>query len=97
MATLEQLYKQRAALREQTRELEEQIKTISTEMTKVNTQIDLLNFPCSCVRLNVGLDIWNIGLQESRNRNGLTVGFPVADTLSADRSCPICHGTGVPK
>lgn len=50
-------------------------------------------YSCSCVRLNKDINVFDMRDQELRNRNGLQLGF-VAETLSADRSCQTCHGSG---
>ena len=51
--------------------------------------------PCSCVKLNGDIEIYDMQEQERRGRNPLGLGF-VADCLTALKNCPVCNGTGVP-
>jgi hypothetical protein len=93
--TLEQLHKQRAELRVQVREKMDQVRSISAQIERVELEIQHLNYPCQCVQPNKQLGISNMIEQEQQHRNPLDLGA-VCDVLSADKDCPICHGSGVP-
>lgn len=95
MANLDILYRERASLRLQMQGLQDQLSALNTQYKQVGDQIDRINFPCTCVRLNRDLGIYdNVGLVNAR-RNDLDIGL-IAEQLSADLDCPLCHGTGVP-
>lgn len=57
------------------------------------TALDKARFNCSCVELNDNLCIYTTTRQEELGRIGLSPGI-VAETFSAAKNCPICHGTG---
>lgn len=52
-------------------------------------------YPCSCVRLNSDLYIYDMAEQWAAGRQGLTTGL-VSESLSAFIDCPMCHGSGMP-
>jgi hypothetical protein len=101
--TLEDLYKQRANLRGKAKLLQEQIDPINTQIKSIEDDIKVvdmainhLKHPCPCVRLNEDIGVFDMIQQDKANRNPFGLGY-VAACLSADKNCPICHGTGVPK
>lgn len=51
-------------------------------------------FTCRCVRLNREIGVFTSAQQEALGRVWLNLG-PVSDTLSAERNCPLCHGSGI--
>lgn len=103
MFTLEQLNKARAHLREKVRTLQEKIDPIATaikaiedDIKVIDMEINHLKHPCPCVRLNEDIGVLDVIQQDKSHRNPFGLGY-VGACLSADKNCPICHGTGVPK
>src|SRR5271167_613130 len=96
MATVEELYAERKVLRKKISALKVKIQPLALKIDQINDQIARLTYPCSCVKLNQELDIYDMSQQEAAGRNGLGSGF-VSECLSADKNCPICRGAGIPK
>lgn len=63
---------------------------------ELSLAINRLRFNCPCVRLNREIRIFDSGNQFDLGRVGLSMGI-VGDTFSAEKRCPICHGTGEAK
>lgn len=57
-------------------------------------ELDKKTYSCACVKLNSSINIYDCQAQHQRNRNPLSVGDLVADTLTADKACLLCKGTG---
>jgi hypothetical protein len=86
------------------------LNEIRTEIRTLQTKIDILaeerttldlaqhrdDFPCSCVKLNRDVEIFDMHEQSRRKRNPLSCGGFVADILSARQDCDTCLGTGIP-
>lgn len=85
------------------------LQEINSELAKVNARQQELvreriklereqfkeDHPCPCVRLNVDIEIYDMGEQARRNRVALELGT-VCDTHSARKDCKQCGGTGKP-
>ncbi len=52
--------------------------------------------PCSCVKLNGDIEVYDMGEQARRGRVALQLGAVYA-THSARKDCETCGGTGKPK
>jgi hypothetical protein len=83
-------------------EIRAELETLNQTRTQLIAERDQLSFEddiehysCVCVRENRGIGIFDMMQQQEANRRPLGLGW-VADTLSADRACPICKGEGVP-
>lgn len=50
-------------------------------------------YDCTCVKLNRDISVNDMAQQEKAGRRGLGLG-PVCETLSSDKKCPTCGGTG---
>lgn len=89
----------------------ERLSKIRSEIDTTQRQLDKLHeerhtlemeqkredFPCTCVKLNKDVEIYDMNEQSRRGRNPLSCGGFVADTLSAREDCGVCLGTGVPR
>lgn len=75
--------------------LQSQIDKLDKEMDKLRMEQSREDHPCSCVKLNGDISIFDMVEQERRGRTGLGFGF-VSETLSCDKDCQVCHGTGKP-
>lgn len=53
-------------------------------------------YPCTCVKLNSDIEIFDMAEQARRNRNCLAVTGMVAECLTARKDCEWCSGTGKP-
>lgn len=67
-----------------------------SERKKLEREQFLEEHPCSCVKLNGDVEIYDMAEQSRRNRNPLQLGA-VYDTYSARNDCQECGGTGKPK
>lgn len=83
-------------LRSKADKLRKELDELHTEIKKLDMEQRKEDHPCTCVKLNGDVEIYDMGEQERRGRNPLSIGSFVADTLSARRDCTICNGTGVP-
>jgi hypothetical protein len=84
--------------------LHEERRHLSSEIAKIDHKLDALHLeqsredhPCPCVVLNQDIDIFSMVQIIQSKRELFSVGSElVGGCLSALKSCPICHGTGVP-
>jgi len=83
-------------LKEESHKLLLQRDKVHDELSKLERDLSFENHPCTCVKLNRDIEIYNMGEQERRKRRGIGFGL-VAETLSALMFCPECEGTGIPK
>jgi hypothetical protein len=83
-------------LRDQVSVLDKQRNEKLTEIHKLELEQRKEEHPCSCVKLNRDVEIYDMQEQERRGRNPLSVGGFVADTLTALKGCRECKGTGKP-
>ncbi len=83
-------------LRETVSKLDQQRNEALTEIKKLDLEQKREEYPCSCVKLNGDVEIYDMQEQERRGRNPLSVGGFVMDTLTARKDCTTCNGTGVP-
>ncbi len=89
---------------------QDRIREINAEVDKLQGQVYKLveekrtlqlaeskeEYPCRCVQLNGDIGVFDMSEQEELGRKPLGLGL-VAETLSANKRCPICQGTGQPK
>lgn len=78
------------------RRLQLQVNDLQEERNKLRLEEQREEHPCSCVKLNGDIEIYDMQEQERRGRSPLSVGGFVAHTLSARLDCPSCKGTGKP-
>lgn len=83
-------------LRAKLYKLRKQSDDLFTEIAKLELEQRKEDHPCTCVKLNKDVEIYDMQEQERRGRNPLSVGGFVADTLTARKDCTVCNGTGVP-
>ena len=76
--------------------LRSELHLVQKKCGELSLAIDRLRFNCPCVRLNREIGIFDSGYQFDLGRVGLSMGV-VGDTFSAEKYCPICHGTGETK
>lgn len=84
-------------LRAKARSFTEQLNEINTEIAKLDLEQRKEEHPCTCVKLNSDVEIYDMQEQERRGRNPLSCGGWVANTLSARKDCLTCKGTGKPQ
>lgn len=92
------LESKRARLRElnaRDNHLMRQVHEVREERRKLQLEISREVHPCSCVRLNGEIQVYDMKEHERRRRETFGLGL-VAELLSADKDCPHCHGSGVP-
>lgn len=77
-------------------QLQSKVDALSKEIAELRLAEEKDEHPCSCVKLNKDVEIYDMGEQERRGRNPLSCGGFVADTLTARKDCEYCHGTGKP-
>lgn len=95
MANLDEMKARYLELEKQAGDYKRAMSSIHDQMEVLDLKIKWATYTCTCVRLNKDLDIWDMSQQEEQGRRPLGFGS-VSDTLSADKNCPICHGTGIP-
>ncbi len=83
-------------LRAKADKMRREVDAIYDEVHKLEMEQAKEDHPCSCVKLNGDIEIYDMVEQERRGRRGLGLGM-VAETLSARKDCPVCKGTGKPK
>jgi DNA repair exonuclease SbcCD ATPase subunit len=71
------------------------INSVNEELKQLNLANEKEDHPCSCVRLNGDIEIYDMQEQTRRGRNPLGLGL-VSQCLSARAECPVCKGTGKP-
>lgn len=72
------------------------VNNISEELKSLRLENEKEDHPCSCVRLNGDIEIYDMQEQTRRGRNPLGLGM-VSQCLSARSECPVCKGTGKPE
>lgn len=77
-------------------QLQTKVDALSKEIAELRLAEERDEHPCSCVKLNRDVEIYDMGEQERRGRVPLSVGGFVADTLTARKDCQECGGTGKP-
>ena len=95
MATLEEMKAQYRELETQADLATQQHYSIRHQMEELDLKIRQATYTCPCVHQNKELDIWDMSQQRDPNRKPLGLGM-VYDTLTADKNCPHCSGTGIP-
>lgn len=83
-------------LRSKADKLRKELDELHTEIGKLDLEQRKEEHPCSCVRLNGDIEIYDMQEQERRGRTPLSCGGFVADTLTARKDCQECGGTGKP-
>jgi hypothetical protein len=82
-------------LRAEVNQLDGVRSALLTEIKKLNLEQNKEEHPCSCVKLNGDIEIYDMQEQERRGRNPLGLGC-VSECLTARKDCQVCRGTGVP-
>ncbi len=82
-------------IRTELRTLNARRDELTAEMTQLSFEDEIEHYSCECVRENRDIGVFDMLQQQEANRRPLGLGL-VADTLSADRDCPICKGEGAP-
>ena len=80
-------------LQTERRALTVKINGLNEELKQLNLEDEKEDYPCSCVRLNRDIEIYDMQEQTRRGRNPLGLGM-VSECLSARVECPTCKGTG---
>jgi|SRR5271157_1667800 len=83
-------------LRSEARTLQTQVDTLHKECNALELEQQKYDHPCTCVKLNRDVEIFDMGEQSRRGRTPLSMGGFVADCLSAREDCDTCKGTGIP-
>lgn len=83
-------------LRSKAANLRRESDTLYTEIAKLDLEQRKEDHPCTCVKLNGDIEIYDMQEQERRGRKPLSCGGFVADTLTARKDCDTCKGTGIP-
>ncbi len=96
MSELEKLRAKRRGLQSRVAELLGEVGKIDQKLKPLEQEESRAEHPCSCVRLNREIGVDNMGSAEENRRRTFGLGL-VVELLSADRDCPKCAGTGVPK
>lgn len=79
------------------RQHQSKVDELSKEIAQLRLEQQKEEHPCTCVKLNGDIEIYDMAEQARRNRNPLSCGGFVAHSLSARKDCPYCQGTGKPK
>ena len=96
MSELDELRAKRRDLQSQVAELLGEVGEVDQKLKPLEQEESRAEHPCSCVRLNSDIGVNDMGDAEESRRRTFGLGL-VAELLSADRDCPKCEGTGVPK
>jgi hypothetical protein len=83
------------ALESKRRELSQEIGRIDAKIYELSLEEDRSEFTCGCVKLNRDIGVFDMNNQSELCRN--RVGFCsciVSESLTADKFCPACNGTG---
>jgi hypothetical protein len=83
-------------INQQCNELQDKLHQLHQERFKLRLEQEREEYSCICVKLNRDIEVYDMQEQMRRNRNPLSCGGFVADTLTARNDCDICKGTGVP-
>lgn len=78
------------SLQQQSDEMFKQAKALELEQARED-------HPCSCVKLNETIEVFDMGEQERRGRDCVALLGMVYENLSALKRCQSCGGTGKPK
>lgn len=78
------------------RDLHRQLDVNVDEINRLWLEDSREEHPCTCVRLNKDIGVIDMHSSVIRRRCTFGIGL-VAELISADRDCALCHGTGVPK
>ena len=100
MSELDELRAKRRDLQSRVAELLGEVGEIDQKLKPLELEESRADHPCSCVRLNSDIGVNDMGDVEAKRRRSFVAGHAtnlVAELLSADRDCPKCAGTGVPK
>lgn len=92
---IQELRLQREQLFVERKELDLHRRDLNLLINNLQLRLNRAEYPCTCVQLNSVLSIYDASEQEQANRRGLTPGL-ISETLSADRNCTHCHGSGIP-
>lgn len=76
--------------------LSNRIDALSRELESLQLAEAIEDHPCSCVRKNEDIGIWNAQGLANDKRNCLMGAGVISRLISADADCPECHGTGKP-
>jgi hypothetical protein len=76
--------------------LQEKVYALQDERLALRLEQDKEDHPCTCVKLNKDIEIYDMMEQELRGREPLSLGSFVCDLLTALKNCPVCRGTGIP-
>jgi hypothetical protein len=68
---------------------------LRAEQSQLLFEDEIEHYSCECVRENRDIGVFDMMQQQEANRRPLGLGL-VSECLSADRSCPLCNGEGVP-
>jgi len=83
-------------IRSQREKLQSQINTLDKEYSELYLAEERDSYPCSCVKLNRDIEVFDMQEQSRRNRKPVSYHTFVADSLSARTDCETCEGTGIP-
>jgi regulator of replication initiation timing len=75
-------------------ELRTRLDHLFSQRGALELRLDLLVHNCSCVRINRTIGIYTSANQEGLGRVHVGRFGIVSETLSADKNCLICKGTG---
>ncbi len=81
-------------MRAERTELNKKISELDVQLTKLELENNKEHFNCPCVQLNKDIGIYSSGDQVRAGRCACAFGGLVADTLSAEKNCPMCKGWG---
>jgi hypothetical protein len=83
-------------LRVQARALQKKLDQVFKELTALKEEKEKETYPCSCVKRNRDIEVFDMAEQERRKRVGLVAGGFVSESLSAREDCEVCCGSGIP-
>lgn len=84
-------------LREQARRLQKASDDLFKEVRALEVEQAKEEHPCSCVKLNETIEVYDMGEQARRGRECVALLGMVYQNLSARKDCEVCKGTGKPK
>lgn len=76
--------------------LQTELDELRRQRVALDLEVSREDHPCSCVKLNKDIEIYDTMEQERRGRVGLSLGGWVSETLSARKDCEYCKGKGIP-
>ena len=86
---IQELQAQGRSLQQQSDELFKRAKALELEEAREE-------HPCSCVKLNETIEVYDMGEQARRGRECVALLGMVYQNLSARKDCEACKGTGKP-